>query len=144
MKKKPILQRIELAPGELEILEMFWNHGPLTLAQSDQVYNAPNRRITYSTMQTRLQRLVDKGLVHREGEYRSVFSAAIKKERITEQYANLLDSLCGESIAPMVAHILQKRKLKPDEIALLEKLIAESPDEPPTPSLKKNRGGQNE
>ncbi len=123
MTKKVSQHRIELAAGELEILEMLWTHGPLTLAESDRIYNTPKTRIAYSTMQTRLQRLVDKGLVRRDGEYRSVFSAVIEKERITEQYTNLLDSLCGENIAPMVAHILQKRNLKPDEIELLKQIL---------------------
>lgn len=119
MKKK------ELSAGELEILEMLWTHGPLTLAEADRIYNASQRRITYSTMQTRLQRLVEKGLILRDGDYRSKFSAAIAKGRITEQYVDFLDALCEGSIAPMVAHILQKRALKADEIALLEKVIQE-------------------
>jgi BlaI family penicillinase repressor len=51
--------------GELEILAMLWAQGPTTLAEAHQSFGAYGRPVGYTTMQTRLNRLVRKGAVRR-------------------------------------------------------------------------------
>ena len=51
-----------LSVGEMEILSMLWEHGPVSLSEG---HAALGQKIGYTTTQTRLNRLVDKGLVRR-------------------------------------------------------------------------------
>ncbi len=45
--------------GELELLSLLWEHGGLSLSE---VHEKLGRDVGYTTVQTRLNRLVDKGL----------------------------------------------------------------------------------
>ena len=51
-----------LTAGEMEIMAMLWERGELTLAEAHQALGRP---IGYTTMQTRLNRLVSKSVVTR-------------------------------------------------------------------------------
>ena len=55
-KKK---KSVKLAPGEFELLELFWERGEMTIAQTHQELLAKGRK-AYPTVQTQLNRLVDK------------------------------------------------------------------------------------
>ena len=49
-----------LSAGELEMLQMLWRDGPVTLSEAQR---GLRRAIGYTTVQTRLNRLVEKGVV---------------------------------------------------------------------------------
>ncbi len=61
MARKRSLTR--LSAGEMELMRMLWERGPLTLAQAHQVFAGYGVAIAYPTMQTRLNRLVGKRCV---------------------------------------------------------------------------------
>ncbi len=50
------------ASGDLELLEMLWRAGPVTILEAQQALGQP---IGYTTVQTRLNRLVKKGAAKR-------------------------------------------------------------------------------
>ena len=54
-----------LSPGEFEILSMLWEQGPLTLSEAHGSFDRFGRKVGYTTIQTRLNRLVEKGAVRR-------------------------------------------------------------------------------
>ena len=68
------MKSITLAPGEFELLELFWNKGQMTIAQMHQELLDKGRKLAYPTVQTRLNRLVDKNLVRRSGQYPAVYA----------------------------------------------------------------------
>ena len=51
--------------GELEIMSMLWARGAVTLAEAHRCFSQFGRPVGYTTMQTRLNRLVEKGAVRR-------------------------------------------------------------------------------
>jgi predicted transcriptional regulator len=117
-------KRFRLAAGEIEILEMLWRAGPATLAEA---HRALGQAIGYTTVQTRLNRLVTKKLVARSHESPARYSAAISSEDVSAQDLNLLVSrVSGGRVIPLVAHLIRDRLLDRDEIAALKQLIADA------------------
>jgi predicted transcriptional regulator len=113
-----------ITPGELELLEMLWREGPVTLSAA---HAALGTEIGYTTVQTRLNRLVAKGLARRTEERPALYSAAIRRDRAGTQQLDLLVKSLGQgSVVPLVAHLVRDRSLSPQEIAELRALIAQS------------------
>ena len=122
-----------LSAGELEMLQMLWRDGPVTLSEAQR---GLRRAIGYTTVQTRLNRLVRKGVVTRTAERPARYRAAVAAEDVSAGHLNLLlERVSGGSIVPLVAHLMKGRTLSPEEILALRNLISESehshgPDQP--------------
>jgi len=117
------MKSITLAPGEFELLELFWNKGQMTIAQTHQELLDKGRKLAYPTVQTRLNRLVDKKLVRRSGQYPAMYAAAVRQEDVAGPYYDQLESFCGGNIAPLMLHLAEKRDFQPSEIDALKKII---------------------
>ena len=59
-----------ISAGDMEILSMLWDHGPLTLPEAHQRFGQYGRPVAYTTIQTRLNRLFEKGAIRRSPEPR--------------------------------------------------------------------------
>ncbi len=119
-RKKPA----RLSAGEMEILQILWRHGSVTLAEAR---GGLDREIGYTTMQTRLNRLVEKGVVLRTADRPAKYSAAIESGEVSARHLDLLlERVCEGSVIPLVAHLVRDRNLSADEIAGLKDLIAEA------------------
>ena len=113
-----------LAQGEIELLEMLWRTGGATLAE---VHQALERPVGYTTVQTRLNRLVDKKLVRRSRERPARYEAAVSRDAVIATDLGLLSSRVSEGrVVPLVAHLIQDRDLEPDEIEELKQLIQQA------------------
>jgi len=113
-----------LSAGELEILQMLWRDGPVTLSGAQR---GLRRAIGYTTVQTRLNRLVEKGVVLRTAERPAMYRAAVAREDVSAGHLDLLlERVSGGSIVPLVAHLMKGRRLSPEEILALRKLISDS------------------
>jgi len=122
-KKKtvPKRSRVSLSEGEIELLNLLWKLGPSTLSAVHQNYSRP---IGYTTIQTRLNRMVNKGVLSRSNGFPARYKAAIKTEVAISTFFEKIAKMCGGSIAPLIVHLAKKSKLKPDEVAALKELIA--------------------
>ena len=118
-KKSPI----KLSPGELELLELLWDRGPLSIAGTHQAFLDRGRAISYPTVQTRLNRLADKGILRKLDRHPTVYEAALQPTDVTGQYFDLFDKLCGGNLAPLMLHLSGKCKLNPDELRILKDII---------------------
>lgn len=123
MKKqtKKAEPQIRLAAGEMEILEILWRHASLTIAQAHEVLEP---KVGYTTVQTRLNRLVDKGLVRRTGLHPASYEAVIQPEEVSKGDLNsLVKHVTFGQVVPLVAHLVKDRPLSADEIQELKNLI---------------------
>ena len=119
-KRKP--QRV--SPRELDLLEILWQKGKVTLSEA---HEAMGTQIGYTTVQTRLNRLVDKGLASRTDQRPAQYSAAVSQEDIRAGHFDfLLKRITGGSVVPLVAQLVEDSSLSHDEIKQLRKLIAEA------------------
>jgi BlaI family penicillinase repressor len=110
-----------LTAGEMEIMAMLWERGELTLSEAHQALGRP---IGYTTMQTRLNRLVAKGVVTRSEGRPARYGAAVGAEAVGTRHLDLLlERIRGFKIVPLVAHLVRDRRLTAEEIRELKQLI---------------------
>ncbi len=132
---------IRVSEGEMELLSMLWSSGPLTLRQAHETFGKLGRRIGYSTMQTRLNRLVDKRLVEKTNEHPASYRAIATRNQVTLGHLRqIIDKLCSGDVVPLVARLLDEQVLTADQIAELEQLLSEAQHK----SAKSKRGGRHE
>ncbi len=114
----------KVSAGEMEILSMLWRQGSLSLSEA---HEAVGRPIGYTTVQTRLNRLVKKGLVTRSDSRPARYDAAISREDISANHLNvLLERVTGGSVVPLVAHLVNDRSLSRQDLGELKKIIHEA------------------
>lgn len=112
--------------GELELLNLLWEHGALSLSE---VHERVGRDVGYTTVQTRLNRLVDKGWVEKAkaGRQPTHFSAVIEPDAVREtQLDHFVEKVSQGSVVPLVAHLVQGASLTPSELTELKKLIRDA------------------
>lgn len=118
--------RSKLASGEMELLGLFWEHGALSLSET---HDRIGRKIGYTTVQTRLNRLVEKGLATREkvGRRPAQYDAAVEPGEVG---AGALDMLVKQvtrgRVVPLVAHLVENAELSGDELAELKRLVKDA------------------
>lgn len=121
MKKR---KQPRLSAGELEILQMLWRRGPATLSEAQA---GLERQIGYTTVQTRLNRLVEKGVVTRTTGRPAKYAAAVAQQEVSARHLDLLvERVTGGSVVPLVAHLVRDRALTAADIAELKQLIAQA------------------
>ncbi len=141
MSKKPALPR--LSSGELEVMAMLWQRGPLTLAEAHECFGRFARPVGYTTIQTRLNRLVDKRVVRRSRQRPAKYEAAVGADDVGARHIDvLLEKVSGGNVVPLVAHLISGRSLSTDEIAELKRLIAEAEASARTKPGARRRGGK--
>ncbi len=122
MGKKQATPR--LAAGEMEILQVLWREGGVTISEAQR---ALDRAVGYTTVQTRLNRLVAKGVVTRTRERPARYWAAVSPEAVSARHLDLLlERVSGGRVVPLVAHLVRDRQLTPDEVAGLKRLVDEA------------------
>lgn len=121
MKKRRT--RVRLAAGEIEILEILWRDKSVTISQTHATLE---RNVGYTTVQTRLNRMVDKGLVRKSGSHPARYVAAIQPDEVSRRDLDVLvRRVTGGQVVPLVAHLVKDRELSHEEIRELKDLILE-------------------
>lgn len=130
-----------LSSGELDLMDLLWREGPLTLAQAHERFEAGD--VGYTTMQTRLNRLVKKGLASKTGRP-AEYAAAIEREQAQAGHLDqLISKLSGGSVVPLVAQLVQDRQISRDELKELKRLIRDAEQQPPDNDSEVRRRNSN-
>jgi BlaI family transcriptional regulator, penicillinase repressor len=125
MKRKPS-RPVRLSAGELQLMALLWDRGPLTLAEAHAAFGEYGAEVSYPTMQTRLNRLVEKQVARRSDERPATYEAGITRNQVAAGHLDqLLDAVGRANVIPLVAHLLSERPLTDDERAQLERLLKE-------------------
>ena len=110
-----------LANAELAVMELLWQKDPMTARQiREQLY--PNAtKAQHGTVQRLLQRLEDKGNVKRDSSQPVLFfSAMISRQAYASSQLELLAAkLTGGSLAPLITHLVEEKKIFRKEIERL-------------------------
>ena len=113
-----------LTSGELEILAALWRTGPATISE---VHAALGQPIGYTTVQTRLNRLVSKRVVAKSDERPAHYRAGFGPEEVSRQDLEVLVRRVNRGeVVPLVAYLVRDRTLSCDEIDDLRRLIDEA------------------
>jgi predicted transcriptional regulator len=124
------MKQLPLANAELAVVELLWQEDRLTARTiREQLYPGASRA-QHGTVQRLLQRLEDKGFVERDrGLPVHLFSAVISRQEYAgSQLESLADRLTGGSLAPMITHLLEQKKIKPAEMKRLRRLLSGGKD----------------
>lgn len=115
----------DLGAAELEVLKVLWDLGPVNVRRVLDDLHGRGRRVAYTTVQTMLTRLEQKGFVRRDKRGTAhVYRAAISRERIsTWRLDRLMQQLYDGAAGPLVLQLVQSGRLKPEEIDELQRLI---------------------
>lgn len=120
----PKKQTPRLLASELEVLEMLWTEGSVSIVEGQRALGG---EVGYTTVQTRLNRMVKKGFVKRSRSKPAKYSAALKREDVVSGDLNLLlEKVSGGSVLPLVAHLVKDRSLSATEVQELRELINEA------------------
>ncbi len=117
----------------MELLRILWELGSATISQVHKEHTARGNAVSYGTIQTRLNRLVEKGAAKRvgfPGEYR----ALLQPENVSDLFYDKIEKLCGGSIVPLLSHLLSKRRFDAEEIEILERIVSEHKVPPEKPA----------
>ncbi len=119
----------KLTYAETTIMELLWDNERLTARQiCEQLYRG-SKKSQHGTVQRLLQSLEEKGFVHRDRSLGvQLFSANMGREAYGGlMLESLANNLTGGSIAPLLTHLLEEKKLGKAEIKRLRKLLEEVP-----------------
>lgn len=121
---KPAKLKTSLTVGEIELLSFLWKHGELSLSEAHQRFA---KRIGYTTMQTRLNRLVDKKLVAKSKTRPTRYSALVDPEAVSANHMDtLLKRVTDFNVVPLVAQLVGERSLTTDEIDEIKEIIEQA------------------
>jgi predicted transcriptional regulator len=111
----------------MDVLKVLWEHGPATVRAVNAVLRQRGRRYAYTTVLTLLQRLEAKGHVTSDkGGVAHVFAAAVSRDGLLRRRLDeLADELCDGTATPLVQALVVGRRLTPDVVARLRRLLDE-------------------
>ena len=134
VKKKPI----KLTRFELDVMTALWDLGTASVREIQEQLPS-QKRPAYTTVQTIVYRLEEKGAVRRLKKIGNahVFEPVITRKAAHHRLINELLDLFGGSARPLMAHLVEIGKLTIDDIKELEGDLAE-PSE--NKNEKKTRG----
>jgi BlaI family penicillinase repressor len=109
--------------AELAVLKALWDGGPATVRE---LMDRLGSEQAYTTVQTLVGRLVDKGHVRADRrDLAHVFVAATTREQLArQQVANVADSLLDGAVAPLVLGLVERGDFTAAEIARFRELLA--------------------
>ena len=111
--------------GEIGILRMLWELGAATLSAAHEAMVGQGQPVGYTTVQTRLERLVQKGAVAKSQERPARYSALVSPEDVSESLLSLLVERVSGPV-PLVAQLLQDESLTPQDLQEIRRLIAQA------------------
>lgn len=110
--------------SELEILQLLWEHGPLTVRELNDKLNK-QRRVGYTTSLKMMQIMIEKGLLTRDTALRShVYAAAMRTEDVQSNILNhVLKTVFRGDRSKLVLQALGNHPVSNEELAELKSLI---------------------
>lgn len=120
----------EITEAEMEVLKALWRCGGGTVREVAEALPKKKAR-AYTTIQTLLKRLEDKGVVAVEkGEVPHVYRASVTRHGLVKaRLKALAEDLCDGAAGPLVMALVDQKKFSKKELdsfkSLIEKLDQE-------------------
>jgi predicted transcriptional regulator len=114
----------KLTPLELRIMEALWNQGRLSIREIQEAFPETDRP-AYTTVQTTVYRLEDKGAVRRAKKISNahIFEAVLSRQegrgKLIDEFLKLFEG----RTQPVMTHLVETGKLTLDDIREAERLI---------------------
>lgn len=117
----------DLGDAELGVLKVLWDEAPATVREVLDHLHGRGRRVAYTTVQTLLTRLEQKGYATSDkSDLAYVYRAKVSRDRVTRaRLKTLLTQLYDGAAGPLVLQLLRTQRLTSEEIKELHRLIDE-------------------
>lgn len=117
-----------LTAGELEIMQVLWQHGTLKPAEMQKCFPRPIRN---AALRSALLVLLDKGHVTRKKVGKVYFYSAVTRSEsaLTKMARRLADVFCGGSQAALIAQLIESEKLSKEDIEKLQQIASQKKPE---------------
>ena len=114
----------EPTDGELEILQLLWKHGPMTVRQIHDLLGA-EKQTGYTTTLKMMQIMTDKRLLGREAQGRGHIYHSIVNEKKTTQTRldSFIEATFGGSASRLVMQLLGSKNTSDEELKKIRKVI---------------------
>ena len=114
----------KLTKLELQIMDSLWKQGVLSIREIQESFPEAGRP-AYTTIQTTVYRLEEKGAVRRAKKISNahIFEAVVSREAASGRLIDELLSLFGGRTQPVMAHLAETGKLTMSDVRDVEKLI---------------------
>lgn len=115
---------IEPTKAELEILQVLWDEGPLTVREVNNEL-LKGREVNYTTTLKQMQIMADKGMLRRdESRMKHIYSAAVEEQKIKAQLLDrFVDTTYKGSAGKLVMQLLGNFKTSPQELKEIKDMI---------------------
>ncbi|HWS17652.1 MAG TPA: BlaI/MecI/CopY family transcriptional regulator [Candidatus Elarobacter sp.] len=118
----------KLTSAQLEIMNLFWEHGELGVAQVRQLLKERRPKahnIARNTVQTMLKRLADKGWLQARAQGNAFYfrAARPRKSTLRGMLGQLLDGAFGGSASGLVMALMESKRISPLEARRIRELI---------------------
>lgn len=122
----------KLTKLELQIMEVLWTRGPCAIREIQEAFPKRNRP-AYTTIQTTVYRLETKKTLRRARKisHAHIFEALVSRSAAQSRLIDGLLALFGDNLQPVMAHLIESRKLTLNDVREAEKalLALEAQDE---------------
>ncbi len=126
---KLFVEDMKPTESEMEILQLLWEHGPLTVrALNDQLNK--QRRVGYTTSLKIMQIMTEKGMLTRDTSYRShVYSPALQPASVqSNALDHILKTVFMGDRSKLVLQALGSQNVSPEELSELKAFIQKMED----------------
>jgi BlaI family transcriptional regulator, penicillinase repressor len=117
---------MQITAAESQVMDALWRRGPLTFDEvlAEVTATQPWGRATVKTLVNRL--LNKKAILSERQSGRHQYKALVERaDYVDVESQGLLDRLFEGELTPLISHFAEYRKLKPEEIERLKRLIEE-------------------
>jgi len=114
----------KLAKLEMQIMEILWSRGPSTIRDIQESFPKRNRP-AYTTIQTTVYRLETKKTLRRARKvsHAHIFEPLISRADAQGRLIDELLSLLGERLQPVMAHLIDSRRLTLEDVREAEQAL---------------------
>lgn len=120
-------QKPNISETEMEVLRVLWDEGPLTVRALNEFLRGLRRRWAYTTVQTLLARLEDKGYVARDDRgVAHVFRAAVTRDKLLRwRLRELADQVCGGAATPLMMNLVKGHRFSAEDLESFQRVLDE-------------------
>ncbi|MGN6593871.1 MAG: BlaI/MecI/CopY family transcriptional regulator [Terriglobales bacterium] len=123
MSSRPAAKPPRFSRLELRIMEALWDAGPVSIREIQERLAAGTRSTpAYTTVQTTIYRLEDKGAVRRTRKIGNahIFEAAVARQAAHRRLMDDFLGLFGGRTQPVMAHWIESGQLTMDDLRAAE------------------------
>jgi len=123
----------DLPRAELRVMEVLWAKGEATVKQVREELSK-ERPLAKNTVGTLLARLRERGYVEaEERDFAYVFRPLVSRDQVVRRKLDdLVTQVLGGDLGPLALYIAEKRRLTPERLAALERIMRLEPEKEET------------